>query len=94
MNDGYELYGFLHLKKEYQGITFVDANRTPSVRKWIHHWNQYPVPINIISMYFEPDKYIISAARLKTHNAVVGTFSLKNVVMGSPVGRYGGKPSE
>ncbi len=94
MNDGYELYGFLKIKKEYQGITFIDANRTPSVRKWIHQWNQYPVPINIISMYFEPDKYIISAARLKTHNAVVGTFSLKNVVMGSPVGLYGGRPSE
>ncbi len=88
MLDGYELYGYLPLGNEYQGITFVDANGTPLARKWIHQWNQYPTPIDIISMYFEPDKYIISAARFKTHNAVVGTFSLKNVVMGSPVGTY------
>ena len=94
MHDGYELYGFLPLEKEYQGITFVDANRTPHARKWIRQWRQYPIPINIITMYFEPDKYIISAARLKNHNAVVGTYSLKNVVMGSPVGRYDNISSE
>lgn len=94
MNDGYELYGFFDLKREYRDITFIDANRTPAFRKWIRSWNQYPVPINIISMYYEPDKYVISAARLKTHNAVVGTFSLKNIVMGSPLGQYGGRPSE
>ena len=52
------------------------------------------MPISIINMYFEQDKYIISAARLKTHNAVVGTYSLKNIVMGSPLGSFDGKASE
>ena len=94
MFDGFELYGFMDLKNEYQGLTFVDANQTTSARKWIRQWRQYPVPVNVISMYFEPDKYIISAARLKTHNAVVGTFSLKNIVMGSPLGLFRNHPSE
>lgn len=94
MFDGYELYGLMDLKKEYPSLTFVDANQTPYARKWIRQWHQYPLPINVISMYYEPDKYIISAARLKTHNAVVGTFSLKNIVMGSPLGLFRNHPSE
>ena len=94
MHDGYELYGYLPIADEFQGITFVDANGTSLARKWIRQWHQYPTSIDIISMYFEPDKYIISAARLKTHNAVVGTYSLKNIVMGSPIGNYKGNRSQ
>ena len=32
--------------------------------------------------------YLISAARMKTHDTVVATLSMKNVVMGSPQCRY------
>ena len=88
MHDGYKLYGYLPIAEEFKGITFVDANGTPLARKWIRQWHQYPTPIDIISMFFKPDNYIISAARFKTHNAVVGTYSLKNIVMGSPIGNY------
>ena len=94
MMDGYELYGYLPIAGEFTGIRFVDANGTLLARKWIRQWHQYPAPIDIIAMYFDPGNYIISAARLKTHNAVVGTYSLKNVVMGSPIGNYGNNPSQ
>lgn len=94
MIDGFELYGYLPIAREFSGIRFVDANGTPLARKWIRQWHQYPIPIDIIAMYFDPGNYIISAARLKTHNAVVGTYSLKNIVMGSPVGNYGNNPSQ
>jgi uncharacterized protein (DUF362 family) len=94
MMDGYELYGILPIQKEYKSIKLVDANRTPATKKWIHQFNASPMPISIINMYFEQDKYIISAARFKTHNAVVGTYSLKNIVMGSPLGSFDGKTSE
>ncbi len=94
MSDGYDLYGITQVSKEYADIRLVDANRTPFQRKWIRHAKQHPQPINIISMYFDPSNFVISAARLKTHNAVVGTFSLKNIVMGSPVGRHANVASE
>jgi uncharacterized protein (DUF362 family) len=94
MMDGFELYGYLPVAREFPGIRFVDANATPLVRKWIRQWHQYPVPIDIIAMYFDPGNYIISAARLKTHNAVVGTYSLKNVVMGAPVGNFRNSPNQ
>lgn len=94
MMDGYELYGYSPIARKFQGVKFVDANTQPLERKWIHQWKQHPVPIDIIKMYFDPDNYVISAARLKTHNCVVGTYSLKNIVMGSPVGNYKGQGSQ
>ncbi len=94
MMDGYELYGFTPLPREFKNITLVDANLTPLVTKYIHQFRQAPEPINIIRMYFDPNNYIISAARMKTHNAVVATYSLKNIVMGSPVGQANGRRSE
>ncbi len=84
--DGFKLFGYNEVVREFTNAKLVDSNATPLERKWIRQAKQYPVPIDIIKMYFDPNNYIISAARLKTHNAVVGTYSLKNIVMGSPVG--------
>ncbi|MFC1490936.1 DUF362 domain-containing protein, partial [Candidatus Latescibacterota bacterium] len=84
--EGYTLFGYDEVVKEFPNSKLVDANATPLERKWIRQGNQSPTPIDIIKMYFDPNNYIISSAMLKTHNAVVGTYSLKNIVMGSPVG--------
>jgi len=84
---GFENYGYLPLEKEY-GVKLVDANDTPYSPQWIRAAKHHPRAINIIDMFMDPDVYLISAARMKTHNAVVGTFSLKNVGMGSPVCHY------
>lgn len=82
---GYENYGYMPIEKEYKKIKFVDANLTPYSLQWIYAANHSPQAINIIDMYMDPDVYLISAARMKSHNCVVGTFSLKNVLMGAPV---------
>jgi len=84
----YENYGYLPLQNEYKNIKFIDANDQPTNRVFIRAAKQHPVPINVNAPYMDPNVYLISAARIKTHNAVVGTFSLKNVVMGSPQCRY------
>ena len=81
---GFENYKYMPLEKEYD-VKIVDANLEPYTLKWIRAAKHRPEPINIINMFLDPNVYLISAARLKTHNAVVGTYSLKNVVMGSPV---------
>jgi len=83
----YENYGYLPLENEYN-VKFIDANDQPTTVVWIRAAKQHPVPINVIYTYMDPDVYLISAARLKTHDTVVGTYSLKNVVMGSPQCRY------
>ncbi|MFC1693089.1 DUF362 domain-containing protein [Candidatus Latescibacterota bacterium] len=83
----YENYGYLPLADQYN-IKFVDANEQPTQVVFIRQARQYPVPINVNYPYMDPNVYLISAAVMKTHGAVVGTFSLKNVAMGSPQCRF------
>ena len=42
-----------------------------------------PNQIRIAKTFLNKNNYLISAAKLKTHDAVVATLSLKNIVMGS-----------
>jgi uncharacterized protein (DUF362 family) len=92
--DGFENYGYLPLAKEYKKIKFVDSNDTPFTQRWIYSGRHHPEPIEIINLFTDPDVYLISAARMKTHNAVVGTYSLKNCAMGSPVCHWREKRNE
>ena len=85
---GFENYGYLPIEKEYRNVKFEDANDLPYTNQWIRAAKHHPQAINIIDVFHDPDVYLISAARMKTHNAVVGTYSLKNVAMGSPVCHY------
>ncbi|MFO1477056.1 MAG: DUF362 domain-containing protein [Verrucomicrobiota bacterium] len=41
--------------------------------------------VRISKMLLNPDYFVISAAKAKTHNYVIATLSLKNIVMASPV---------
>jgi uncharacterized protein (DUF362 family) len=47
--------------------------------------------LRISKVLASPDYFVISAAKIKTHNYLVGTLSLKNIVMGAPIvdqGKY------
>jgi uncharacterized protein (DUF362 family) len=90
---GFENYGYLPLEKEYH-VKLIDANDQPYSLRWIRAAKHHPQAINITDMFMDPNVYLISAARMKTHNAVVATLSLKNVVMGSPVCHYRKKGNE
>jgi uncharacterized protein (DUF362 family) len=87
MFEGYKNYGYLGLEKEYN-VKLIDANDQPTAIKWVRAGHQHPRPIEIISTYFDPNVYLISACRLKSAGGVIVTLGLKNVVMGSPVCHY------
>ncbi len=84
---GFENYNYMPLEKEYN-VKFVDLNDDSFTTKWILNKNHHPLAINIIDTFLDPDIYLISATRLKTHNNVIATLSLKNVVMASPINHY------
>jgi len=84
---GFDNYNYKPLLKEYN-VKFVDLNDRPTLHQWILGENYHPLGINIIDTFLDPDVYLISATRLKTHDNVFATLSLKNVVMGSPINRY------
>ena len=85
--DGFKRFDFMPLEKEYN-VKLIDLNEQPTTLKFISDGKHHPLGINIISTYLDPNIYLISATRLKTHNNVVATLSLKNIVMGSPVNYY------
>jgi uncharacterized protein (DUF362 family) len=42
-------------------------------------------PVRLAARLLDPEAYVICAAALKTHNAVVATLSVKNITLGAPL---------
>jgi len=91
--DGFQNFGYMPMLKEYN-VKFADLNEERYTTRWIHDERGYPLAINIIDTFLDPDIYLISATRLKSHNCVVATLSLKNVVMAAPVNHYKQKQAQ
>ncbi len=84
---GYENYGYLQLRKEYN-VKFIDLNDEPTVPRMIKAGIGHPQSINLINTYLDPNVYLISATRFKPSGGVIVTLSLKNIVMGAPINHY------
>jgi uncharacterized protein (DUF362 family) len=82
--EGYQNFGYLPLEEEY-GIKLVDLNKEPWVYRYVFGKDHRPIPIRIISTFLNPDTYVISAAKMKTHDRAVTTLSLKNTLIGAPL---------
>ncbi len=94
-SDGFKNYGYTDLEKDYN-IKFADLN-TKSTGKpfYILDRNLHLDKIQIADIFANPDYYIISLSRLKTHNSVVMTGGIKNIAMAAPLNPGsvdGGKP--
>jgi uncharacterized protein (DUF362 family) len=85
--EGYANYGYLPLEKEYN-VKLIDLNEQPWVYRYVFGKGHKPMPIRIISTFLDPDTYVISAAKMKTHDRAVTTLSLKNVLLGAPLNDY------
>jgi uncharacterized protein (DUF362 family) len=85
--EGYTNYGYMALEKEY-GVKLVDLNEQPWVYRYVFGKGHQPLPIRIISTFLDPDTYVISAAKMKTHDRAVTTLALKNVLLGAPLNDY------
>jgi uncharacterized protein (DUF362 family) len=48
-------------------------------------YDMHPVPIRLGARFCDPDAFLISSAVMKTHNMVVATMTIKNVVLGAPL---------
>lgn len=74
-------HGYLALKERYP-VSFLDLNRDEAVVTQIFDAHFGPVPVRVSKTILEAD-YRISICPPKTHDAVILTASLKNLVMGS-----------
>ena len=48
-------------------------------------YDMHVIPIQLGARFLDPDAFVISLSVMKTHNMVVATMSVKNVVMGAPL---------
>lgn len=82
-SDGFKNYGYLELAKDYN-IKFVDLNTTPGKSLFIMNKDLHLDRIQIADLFLDPSYYIITISRLKTHDTVVMTGAVKNILLGAP----------
>ena len=82
--DGFANYGYNRLAKKYNvKLVNLDAEGTQIVQ-CIDEKDFQPHPVRIAKIMMDPaNNFVISAAKLKTHDLVGITLSLKNVVVGA-----------
>ncbi len=87
--DGYRNFGYLALAEEYN-VRFEDLNQDQWVPIEVYDRNLRPMAVRVARTTVESD-FRISVGPPKTHDAVIVTLSLKNIVVGSLIrGRGGG----
>ena len=87
--DGYRNFGYLDLTEEHN-VRFVDLNQDEWASVQVYDRRLRPMGVRVARTTLESD-FRISIGPPKTHDAVIVTLSLKNMVVGSLIrGRGGG----
>jgi uncharacterized protein (DUF362 family) len=83
--DGFENYRYTSLLKKYP-VKLIDLDQEPvDVIQVFDEKDFRPHGVRMARRLLDPNTFIISAAKMKTHDRVVATLSLKNIVVGAPV---------
>jgi len=81
--DGFRQLRLQPLAAKY-GARLVDLDQTPvAVVGCLDERDMRPHPVRVANLLMDPDVYVISTTRFKTHDRVVATLSLKNIVVGA-----------
>jgi uncharacterized protein (DUF362 family) len=83
--DGFGNYGYDRLAAKY-GAKLLDLDREGF--EIVHCFDETdfrPHPCRMSKVLLDPNNFIVSAAKFKTHDRVVATLSLKNIVVGAPI---------
>jgi len=87
--EGFNNYGYTRLVSKYP-VKLVDLDSEPFENMYVVDERDFrPHLVRISHTILDPDSYVVSVARMKTHNAVGATLSLKNIVFGSPIKDHG-----
>ena len=83
--EGFSNFGYMQLINKYP-VKLVDLDQEPFEVIYVFNERDFkPHPVRISGMMLDPGSYIVSVARMKTHDRVLVTLSLKNIVFGAPV---------
>lgn len=85
---GFRNFKYPEMIKEYapRKIELIDLNEEAKyVNQALLDQDAHVVPVRLAARMFDPDAFIIGAALLKSHNYVVATLGVKNMVLGAPL---------
>lgn len=80
--EGFKNFRYHRLTKEYN-VELLDLNEGPFKKIPILDKRGKTIHVRVSRLLLDRNNYIISAAKLKTHDTVIVTLSIKNMVMGS-----------
>lgn len=86
--DGFDHFRYNRLVQERrsQNVSLIDLNREGKFEKvTVLDADLHITPVRLAARVLDPDAFVICSAMLKTHNTVVATLSVKNMVLGSPL---------
>lgn len=86
--EGFKSFNYHKLVTERaaQKVTLVDLNHEGKFETIeVLDADLHITSVRLAAMLLDPDAYVISSAMLKTHNTVVATMSVKNMVLGAPL---------
>ncbi len=86
--EGFENFHYdrLAAERRSQHISLIDLNQEARYETIpLVDYDIHPSPVRLAARLLDPEAYIICSAMLKTHNTVVATLSVKNMVLGTPL---------
>ncbi len=83
--DGFANYGYNKLAAKYNVKLVNLDNEGFNIVQCVDEKDFQPHPCRMSNLMMGPDNFVISAAKLKTHDLVGITLSLKNVIVGSAI---------
>ncbi len=83
--DGFANYGYPRVAAKY-GVKLLDLDQEPCEVLYVFDEKDFrPHAVRMSRLLLDRNSFLISAARLKTHDLVVATLSLKNIIFGAPI---------
>jgi uncharacterized protein (DUF362 family) len=92
----FENFNYNRLISEYpqQKIELVDLNQEAKYELLaLLDANLHITPVRLAARLFDPEAFVLCSAMLKTHNALIATLSVKNMVLGAPLHQGPGETS-
>ncbi|MEO8657743.1 MAG: DUF362 domain-containing protein [Bryobacteraceae bacterium] len=86
--EGFENFRYGQLAREFrsQHVTLTDLNEEAKYELvQVLDENLHIIPVRLAARLLDPDAFVLCPAILKTHNTVVATLSVKNMVLGAPL---------
>lgn len=84
--DAFDHFHYNRLAGEHRKLTLIDLNREGQYETIpLLDADLHITPVRLAARVLDPSAFVICSAMLKTHNTVVATLSVKNMVLGSPL---------